>query len=48
MAIAVGLSTAASTAISGIEEASVRALVKLHHVLPAADDPRQRVDRERS
>jgi predicted DNA-binding transcriptional regulator YafY len=35
IAIAVGLSTAARTSVAGIEEASVRALVKLEQVLPA-------------
>jgi predicted DNA-binding transcriptional regulator YafY len=35
IAIAVGLGTAARAAVSGIEESSVRALVKLEQVLPA-------------
>jgi predicted DNA-binding transcriptional regulator YafY len=35
VAIAIGLRTAATGAISGIEEASVRALVKLEQVLPS-------------
>jgi predicted DNA-binding transcriptional regulator YafY len=35
VAIAVGLSSAASASIAGIEETSVRALVKLEQVLPA-------------
>lgn len=35
VAIAVGLRTAASTSVTGIEETSVRALVKLEQVLPA-------------
>ncbi|MFC9893967.1 helix-turn-helix transcriptional regulator [Nocardia sp. NPDC127579] len=35
VAIAVGLRTAAATAITGIEEAAVRALTKLDQVLPA-------------
>lgn len=35
VAIAVGLRTAAGSAVSGIEEASVRALAKLAQVLPA-------------
>lgn len=35
IAIAVGLSTAARASVSGIEETSVRALVKLEQVLPA-------------
>ena len=35
MAIAVGLRTAARASVTGIEEASVRALVKLEQVLPA-------------
>src|SRR6476620_12103327 len=35
IAIAVGLRTAARTSVSGIEETSVRALVKLEQVLPA-------------
>ncbi|HET6831286.1 MAG TPA: YafY family protein [Solirubrobacterales bacterium] len=35
IAIAVGLRTAAQAAVAGIEEASVRALVKLEQVLPA-------------
>ncbi len=35
IAIAVGLGTAAQAAVAGIEEASVRALVKLEQVLPA-------------
>src|ERR1700691_5106715 len=34
VAVAVGLRTAASGAVSGIEEASVRALAKLQQVLP--------------
>jgi len=34
VAVAVGLRTAASGSVSGIEEASVRALAKLQHVLP--------------
>jgi predicted DNA-binding transcriptional regulator YafY len=36
IAIAVGLRTAARSSVSGIEETSVRALVKLEQVLPAA------------
>ncbi len=35
IAIAVGLRTAASTSVTGIEETAVRALVKLEQVLPA-------------
>jgi predicted DNA-binding transcriptional regulator YafY len=35
VAIAVGLRTAASGSVAGIEETSVRALAKLHQVLPA-------------
>src|SRR5579883_2648111 len=35
VAVAVGLRTAASGTVSGIEEASVRALAKLEQVLPA-------------
>jgi predicted DNA-binding transcriptional regulator YafY len=35
IAIAVGLSTAASASVTGIEETAVRALVKLEQVLPA-------------
>jgi predicted DNA-binding transcriptional regulator YafY len=35
VAVAVGLRTAASVGVSGIEETSVRALAKLEHVLPA-------------
>ena len=35
MAVAVGLRTAASGTVTGIEEASVRALSKLQQVLPA-------------
>src|ERR671937_2893620 len=35
IAIAVGLSTAARASVTGIEEAAVRALVKLEQVLPA-------------
>ena len=35
IAIAVGLRTAARASITGIEETSVRALVKLEQVLPA-------------
>src|SRR5207248_1998684 len=35
IAIAVGLRTAARSSVSGIEETSVRALVKLEQVLPA-------------
>src|SRR5579863_5155899 len=35
VAVAVGLRTAASGAVSGIEEASVRALAKLQQVLPS-------------
>jgi predicted DNA-binding transcriptional regulator YafY len=35
IAIAVGLRTAARTSVSGIEETSIRALVKLEQVLPA-------------
>ena len=35
VAVAVGLRTAASGTVSGIEEASVRALSKLEHVLPS-------------
>jgi predicted DNA-binding transcriptional regulator YafY len=35
IAIAVGLRTAARASVTGIEEAAVRALVKLEHVLPA-------------
>jgi len=40
IAIAVGLRTAASAAVSGIEEAAVRALVKLEQVLPKHLRPR--------
>src|SRR5512145_3294690 len=35
VAIAVGLRSAATGAVNGIEESSVRALVKLEHVLPS-------------
>ena len=35
IAIAVGLSTAARASVTGIEEAAVRALVKIEQVLPA-------------
>src|SRR3954452_14164938 len=35
IAIAVGLSTAARASVAGIEETSIRALVKLEQVLPA-------------
>ena len=35
MAVAVGLRTAASGSVAGIEETSVRALAKLQQVLPA-------------
>ncbi len=35
VAVAVGLRTAASVAVAGIEETSVRALAKLEHVLPS-------------
>jgi predicted DNA-binding transcriptional regulator YafY len=42
VAIAVGLRTAAGQAVDGIEEASVRALTKLQHVLPSR--LRQRVN----
>src|SRR5438874_2975170 len=35
IAIAVGLRTAASTSISGIEETALRALVKLEQILPS-------------
>jgi predicted DNA-binding transcriptional regulator YafY len=35
VAVAIGLRTAASGSIAGIEETSVRALAKLHHVLPS-------------
>ena len=35
VAVAVGLRTAASGSVAGIEEASVRALAKLHQVLPS-------------
>ena len=35
VAIAVGLRTAAGASVTGIEETSVRALVKLEQVLPA-------------
>ena len=35
IAIAVGLRTAARASVTGIEETSVRALVKLEQVLPA-------------
>lgn len=35
VAVAIGLRTAASTATSGIEDATMRALAKLEHVLPA-------------
>ena len=35
VAIAVGLRTAASASVTGIEETSVRALVKLEQVLPS-------------
>src|SRR5450755_4492420 len=41
IAIAVGLRTAAGASVAGIEEAAVRALVKLEQVLPA--DLRDRV-----
>ena len=44
VAVAVGLRTAASGSIAGIEETSVRALAKLQQVLPvAAAPPDQRV-----
>ena len=44
VAVAVGLRTAASGSIAGIEETSVRALAKLQQVLPvAAAAPGQRV-----
>ena len=43
IAIAVGLRTAAGASVTGIEETSVRALVKLEQVLPGAPAaPRQR------
>src|ERR1700750_3322645 len=35
VAVAIGLSTAASGSVAGIEETSVRALAKLRHVLPS-------------
>jgi predicted DNA-binding transcriptional regulator YafY len=35
VAVAIGLRTAASRSISGLEETSVRALAKLQHILPA-------------
>ena len=40
VAVAVGLRTAADRGVTGIEEASVRALTKLEHVLPARLRPR--------
>ncbi|HEX2360059.1 MAG TPA: YafY family protein [Solirubrobacterales bacterium] len=42
IAIAVGLRTAAGASVSGIEEASLRALVKLEQVLPSRLRPRLR------
>ena len=39
IAIAVGLGTAARASVTGIEEAAVRALVKLEQVLPGAPAP---------
>ena len=39
VAVAVGLRTAASGSIAGIEETSVRALAKLQQVLPVAAAP---------
>ena len=39
IAIAVGLRTAARASVAGIEETSVRALVKLEQVLPVAPAP---------
>jgi predicted DNA-binding transcriptional regulator YafY len=36
VAVAIGLRTAASGSVAGIEETSVRALAKLQQVLPAA------------
>ena len=39
IAIAVGLRTAARASVTGIEETSVRALVKLEQVLPVAPAP---------
>ena len=45
IAIAVGLRTAAGASVTGIEETSVRALVKLEQVLPA--HLRRRVQRAR-
>jgi predicted DNA-binding transcriptional regulator YafY len=42
VAIAVGLRSAAGAAVAGIEEASVRALVKLEQVLPSRLRPRLR------
>ena len=41
VAVAVGLRTAANGSVAGIEEASVRALAKLHQLLPSA--PRRRL-----
>jgi predicted DNA-binding transcriptional regulator YafY len=40
VAVAVGLRTAADRGVTGIEEASLRALTKLEHVLPARLRPR--------
>ena len=42
IAIAVGLRTAARASVTGIEETSVRALVKLEQVLPGAPAPPRR------
>ena len=42
VAVAVGLRTAADRGVTGIEEASLRALTKLEHVLPARLRPRVR------
>ena len=39
VAVAIGLRTAASGSIAGIEETSVRALAKLQQVLPVAAAP---------
>lgn len=48
IAIAVGLRSAAGAAVDGIEEASVRALVKLEQVLPSRLRPRLRALRSAS
>ena len=42
IAIAVGLRTAAGSSVAGIEDSSLRALVKLEQVLPARLRPRLR------